>query len=161
MTEPVNAVTSADRDQLVQWLEAVKSQFHELLADPQSVDCRGVIDRPMLQGLGRIKDKMQAQLQVAKETRLVNVLANCYNGFVHTLQFMRKLPVGNGQVSYEIPAHQWKVLLDEQESMNSNWKAQLKKFGVWSAKLIAPQDGITRDFLLQFCTQALTKVSRD
>ncbi|AGO12003.1 AaceriAGR326Cp [[Ashbya] aceris (nom. inval.)] len=161
MPEQVDAVSQTDRDQLVEWLEAAKKQLHDRLADSQCVDCRSVIDRSMLQGLSRIKDKMQAQLHAAKETRLINQLSNCYNGFVHTLQFLRKLPVGNGQVSYEIPAHQWKVLLHEQELMNSNWKVQLKRFGIMSAKLVAPQDGTTKDFLSQFCTQALTKVPRD
>ncbi|AET39794.1 uncharacterized protein Ecym_4782 [Eremothecium cymbalariae DBVPG len=145
----VDVINNKDKDQLLQWVDNFKLHLHDKVAESQLDRCRDFVDKTMLPGICAIKDKMQAQLQHSKEIILVNQLSNCFNGFIHTLQFIRKLPIGNSQASYEIPSEQWKVLLQEQDQMNSNWKLQLNKFSLLSAQLVA-SNGAAKEQMSQF-----------
>ncbi|AMD19262.1 HBR361Cp [Eremothecium sinecaudum] len=149
-----------DLKQLLQLLHCIKVQFQRRARDSQFIQCRNIIDRQTLNGISAIKTKFHNELQTAKAITIANQLSNCFNGFIHTLQFLRKLPIGNSQASYEIPSSQWQVLLKVQQEMNINWRHQLNKLAVTVAD-IGSNGNFPNEILSQFKTGVVDKMCED
>lgn len=135
-----------NKDSLIEYLKQVKIQLHEKVSNENFLGCMKIINKSLIKQIYVINEEMRSQFQEENNFMMTARLSNCFNGLVHSWQFMKKLPMS---FWHEINSTQWAVLIHEFELMISDWRTQLNKFGIISTKLVEIKD-LPDNFLSKF-----------